>query len=295
MKVAPRNHSSKLQRIKSWVTRVTFSDALMIVLTGWIALGTMVSAIAIAFQWHEMHIGGKDTTRIADASEKQTLAAQKFADSAKEINTGIGTAVDKLNIQAEQTRNLARHAAIQADIMRRQLSTYIASQVPILSLKELHQTTEQYGDDTLIKWSEEWQNSGASRPIDLRIWDDCHDGPQMQKLDFYRMAHQSFPLVIGPNSTRVLAGCETGYSTIKELDDQNLAYSARGSDFRTNFYLFGGANFRDSTGGFHRVEYCYQVMWDNRHIQLGFHLVPCLAPNNTHNCTDEECKDAPRQ
>ena len=60
---------------------------------------------------------------------------------------------------------------------------------------------------------------------------------------------------------------------------------------RKTLLVFGGADYKDFLGHLHSLEYCYQMYWDNRTIKFGFHLVPCLPPNNIHNCTDEDCKD----
>ena len=82
----------------------------MLLLTAFIAAGTIVSAIAIRLQWHEMVNGGADTKAIADAAKKQACAAQHFADTAALINGGIGGAVDKLGTQAKATQRAAKAA-----------------------------------------------------------------------------------------------------------------------------------------------------------------------------------------
>jgi len=50
----------------------------------------------------EIRNGKEDTKRIITASEAQACAAKSFAASAAKINAGIGTAVGKLNLQAEK-------------------------------------------------------------------------------------------------------------------------------------------------------------------------------------------------
>jgi hypothetical protein len=50
----------------------------------------------------------------AYASNQNALAARSFAESAGKINQGISNAVDKLNLQAEATRDLAEVAVSQA-------------------------------------------------------------------------------------------------------------------------------------------------------------------------------------
>ena len=100
----------------------------MIVLTVFIALGTIASAGAIILQWREMVNGGADTTaiaaaskvqacaakQIAEASRRNATAAEGFATSASGINTKLDEAVGKLNDQAGATRALARQAVVQS-------------------------------------------------------------------------------------------------------------------------------------------------------------------------------------
>jgi hypothetical protein len=115
---------TRFQRFKKWVWPMEFSNAVMILLTAFIALGTIVSAVAIGFQWHEMHEGGKDTTAIAKAAKQQACAAQKsaqaardFADSAANINVGITAAVKELGRQArevELSRNTSSETSQKA-------------------------------------------------------------------------------------------------------------------------------------------------------------------------------------
>lgn len=95
-------------RFKKWVYPMEFTDAVMILLTIFIAMGTIASAVAIGYQWHEMHVGGKDTTRIADAADVSANAAgdsadaaQQFADTADDINRNLNDAVKKLDAQAQ--------------------------------------------------------------------------------------------------------------------------------------------------------------------------------------------------
>jgi uncharacterized repeat protein (TIGR01451 family) len=98
------NHA-RSNHVARWLTDLKASDAMMIILTLVIA-GTGVVGIILVIQ------GGKDTTRLVDAAEKQALAAQNFSESAGKINTGISEAVDKLKIQAGANQTLALAANI---------------------------------------------------------------------------------------------------------------------------------------------------------------------------------------
>jgi hypothetical protein len=123
---------SRLERFKTWVWPMGFSDAVMLALTAAIAIGTVVSAAAIFLQWREMVKGGADTSalvgyaqRQADdadkiklSADKQAIASQQFADNAALINLGVGDAVKRLDAQAKATQgsaNAAKTAAETAD------------------------------------------------------------------------------------------------------------------------------------------------------------------------------------
>jgi len=95
--------------------KMSKTDKIMVVATIFIAIGTLVSAGAICFQWYEMHAGGRDTSTIASASERNAKAAEGFAASAAGINTKLDSAVGKLNDQAGATHDLAVAAGKQAD------------------------------------------------------------------------------------------------------------------------------------------------------------------------------------
>lgn len=96
--------------------KMSKSDRIMAAATVVIAIGTLVSAGAICFQWREMVNGGADTTAIKVAAQKQADAAQQFADTADEINGNINDAVGKLNDQANATKRVANEALVQAQI-----------------------------------------------------------------------------------------------------------------------------------------------------------------------------------
>jgi hypothetical protein len=77
----------------NWTDWITAISALIT------ALATVVIMIWAGLQWYEMHTGGADTTKIANAADQiKTYAgsvkdsAKQFSDSAGEIDTKIGTA-----------------------------------------------------------------------------------------------------------------------------------------------------------------------------------------------------------
>jgi hypothetical protein len=107
--------NNELPRNPPPIEKLSKNDKVMICLTGVIALGTLVSALAIGMQWREMVGGGHQTDQIIEAANKSKEAAERsaqaardFSDNAAKINMGIGEAVGKLNIQAQQTKELAQ-------------------------------------------------------------------------------------------------------------------------------------------------------------------------------------------
>jgi hypothetical protein len=112
--IQPVSHSKHLKESE----KIKASDWIMVAATIVIAAGTLVSAGAIVLQWKEMVGGGAQTQQLIDAANKNTAAAQSFANSASSINGGISEAVAKLDAQARATQesaNTAKRAADTAD------------------------------------------------------------------------------------------------------------------------------------------------------------------------------------
>lgn len=103
----------------------------------WSAIGSLITAVAtivmvvVYIQIKGiMSSQGGQTEKLITAADTQAFAAKNFAASAAGINAGIGTAVDKLNLQADKlqasveqatrvahaTNDLARQAGRSADI-----------------------------------------------------------------------------------------------------------------------------------------------------------------------------------
>jgi hypothetical protein len=142
----PKNQElpkTRFERFKRWVWPMEFSNAVMILLTAFIALGTIVSAVAIGFQWHEMHEGGKDTTAIAEAAKKQAGAANSFATSAEGINTEIGTAEGdfaKMAKSSEDAINATR------DTMRRDQRAWVG----LLQMSGIPEKDKPYDVESIL-------------------------------------------------------------------------------------------------------------------------------------------------
>ena len=106
--------NSRWQCFRDWVWPMEFSDAVMIFLTVAIAIGTIASAVAIGFQWYEMHTGGEDTHDLALAAVQQAKLAQ-LTSAAAYLQTGrTKDLAERMREQADQTRILATQARVQA-------------------------------------------------------------------------------------------------------------------------------------------------------------------------------------
>jgi len=96
--VAPKDRHEAVVR-----ERMSLSDKIMSVATVVIALGTVVSAMAIYLQWREMVGGESDTSAIKTAAQQQVAAAKDFASTAVKIDAGIADAVTQLGEQAKHS------------------------------------------------------------------------------------------------------------------------------------------------------------------------------------------------
>ena len=230
------------------------------------------------------------------ATDAATQASQTAKDTLTEMRTGSG-AQDTHNLaqqavtQATQTTNLASAAKKEAEAMSQQLSVLTASQIPIVFLKEMPQETESIGQDSGVKWREVWHNSGGTKPVELKIWSDCTDYLTTTPIEFHRKVAYAMKLVIGPGTDKTIAGCEASYSYLKKIDDENHARVAARDETRRQFYVLGGADYKDFLGHPHTFEYCNQLWWNNRSLKFGFELIPCYPPNDKYTCIDEECQD----
>ncbi len=170
--------------------------------------------------------------------------------------------------------------------LNRQADAMQANTRAFVFLKNLDRRTEPFGDDILIKWLYTWRSNGTTEAKHLIIRSNCHDEIMGKELDFSRWPGGDSPAFIGPDTEQTMVGCETAASALKSLDHRN---TGRSDDIRYWFFIFGKATYDDVFGASHRLEYCYQVWWDNRRIDLGFELIPCDGVNARHNCADEDC------
>lgn len=185
--------------------RPKWTDVAIVILTGGI--------VFLAFmQWREMHGAGEQTekiivaaniqasaaNKIAEASDKNAAAAESFSRSAGAINTGVSGAVEKLQIQANETRELAKSALVQAGstrdiaaetkeqngLLRDQLNAMQAGQIlqnrPWIKIKHSIVTplTFNVGDRAsgvpvaLMTVADDIENVGQSVAVNVIFWED---------------------------------------------------------------------------------------------------------------------------
>lgn len=109
----------------------------MAIFTFFLALTSLGTIWILRNQLSEMHSGGIDTHNLADAADKTRAAAEKsaqasrdFADTAGEINSSIGTAVEKLNLQAGALKQSVDQAARLAKATEEANASVLAADRP---------------------------------------------------------------------------------------------------------------------------------------------------------------------
>jgi hypothetical protein len=102
-----------------------------------IAICAFVSMAAVCIQAFEMVTGASDTSAIAGAAQQQVCAANRFADSADEINTGIGQAVIKLQAQASDMESLAKATQNANKIARDAVKLQVSAYNPYLEISDV--------------------------------------------------------------------------------------------------------------------------------------------------------------
>jgi len=147
---------------------------------------------------YEVIEGGSDTHALAEAAKAQAERMKDLACRMKEQADRTKIIAEQAIIQAKAAQTQASQSYSQTAAMNRQVALLTANQIPFLSLKDAMRSTENYGADVLVKWTDEWENSGGGKPLNLLIWDDCHDAREKQPLDFYRRQKSGIPVVIAP-------------------------------------------------------------------------------------------------
>ena len=96
--------------VKSLKDRFNAAEKWMIILTGVIAFSALCQVGASLMQWRAMKGQLKEIRSGSVDIKASTKASRDFADSAEKINTGVGNAVDKLNLQAGELQRSVEQA-----------------------------------------------------------------------------------------------------------------------------------------------------------------------------------------
>lgn len=78
------------------------------------ALAAVLTLIFVGLQWHEMHVGAKDTQKLAQAAIDQAGATHELAQHANDQATRTKELAAQMQAQAESTAKIAAEATIQA-------------------------------------------------------------------------------------------------------------------------------------------------------------------------------------
>jgi hypothetical protein len=89
-------------------------EKLTLLVTAMTALAAIVTIIFVGLQWHELHLGGKDTHDLAKAAIDQAAAAKELAQHADVQAAQTKASAEQMKSQAEQTKQLADEMKAQA-------------------------------------------------------------------------------------------------------------------------------------------------------------------------------------
>ncbi|WP_161557710.1 hypothetical protein [Acidisarcina polymorpha] len=287
----------------------------MILLTVFIALGTIASAIAVGFQWYEMHTGGADTKAIAEAAQKQACAAhqiaeasqrnataaEEFATSAGLINRGVEDAVKKLQLQADQASRSADATKSAADTAR---ETLRKSQRPWVNAESFVPTTFTLPPDGRFAVDGDLviKNTGVSVATDgwvmmvavptatswlTKNWDQACEIDDQQILASHTSAAKglgdTWPIgfVLAPSQeTRMRMAMGDVHGLIEAQITGALPHATSEQDPRSGqFYLLGCARYKDQFGTGHTTRFCFAYLNDR------------LSPSGFYVCNGLESAD----
>ena len=262
------------------VNKFTRNEKVMMWLTGVIAFGTLVSAVAIGFQWYELHEGGFDTAAIAKAAKQQACAAQKsaqaardFADSAANINVGITDAVKELNRQAKEAE-LSRRTSSEASqkTLDATISNFHRDQRAWVGITKIEGTLKLNEGFNPTAY---FMNSGRTPAIHVTTFMQVIPGVignepdiPVPDSDGRGSINQFMPGVPYENSVRMSKEHREIIESVPFLTDLDAGY-------RT-IYIIGRFDYTDTFGSPHWTTFC--------HFFTKFHSwVAC----NQHNESDE--------
>lgn len=226
--------------------KMSKSDKIMSICTIFIALGTVVSAVAIGLQLREMIKGGLDTKAIAHAAQQQVCAANRFADSADKINAGIGLAVVQLQTQAgkmdkareSEEKNSANNLQSTIDDFHRDQRAWLSAQ-PAVGVPE----TAPFDINFPIT------NSGKTPATHVIVYFSGH----------YEIVSKEMPTPVSgtPVSLGYIAPNETTIFRFHSNGAAGGQIPIELTPAEANFAVFGAVTYSDVSSGKHWITYCF--------------------------------------
>src|ERR1035441_1671576 len=225
----PTPTPSRWMRFRRWLITPEGTGVLMAVFTAAIAFTGIIGAILV---WQ----GGKDTSTIADAAQKQVCAAnrnadaaQQFADTAVLINRNVNDAVGKLDAQATGTQHAANAAESAADIAKEALATTVdldrQERRPWVGLQDFRcEKCTSLGVGTLTIESMYGMMENTEKPPAVKmtidaVWTDRKASDPIPDLDSIKsQMHDRNPYEVPPNlPPDMVAGITKLMETLKRL------------------------------------------------------------------------------
>jgi hypothetical protein len=94
--------------------KLTRNEKLNLLVTAMTALAAVLTLVFVGLQWHEMHLGGKDTQKLAEAAIDQAAATHELAQHANDQAKRTRELAEQMKAQADNTAKVATEATIQA-------------------------------------------------------------------------------------------------------------------------------------------------------------------------------------
>jgi hypothetical protein len=264
--------------------KISKSDRIMIGATIVIAVGTLVSAGAIYFQWREMHAGSAqtdalvgyaqrqadDADKMKDSSNRNATAAENFATNAVLIKTGIDGAVLKLQAQADKMEEARKSSEI-------------------ISTKALQATIDNFHQEQR-SWVSALRASGVPKSGDsysiVIPFRNTGRTPAKNVLMRFRGdyvangAKMVFPFSGSPIPIGNIPPDSPNSFTYRGTPDQKPLIDSHSNDV---FYVYGSVTYEDVFAAKHWATYCFFVTpqgeyaYCREHNDVGDGMLPSNA------------------
>ena len=175
--------------------------------TIWIAIFTIVLALANIWTLVEVIRGGSDTHALAVAAGYQAMWTQRLADAAKVQSDKTQLLADRMKDQADRTADLANTS-------RDELVEVQRAFIFVKSIDTIQQTAT--GTPSGYDWALTAENSGGTDARQLRMRRNCGTATQfglrkingfLDFLDFSKLLLDPQAMTIGPHSTQTFGNC----------------------------------------------------------------------------------------